>query len=355
MDTGNRRIEKAKVEAYDLPLARMWQSRRATLTRRKGWLLHLEDESSCIGIGECAPLPGMGTESLEEARLALADAVENIMGCEPQQLLRQSPIAGDCVAARCALETALLDLEARRTVQPLRYLLEGDALDSVEVNASLGVADHDLPLRVTAALEGGFRTLKIKIGVGDWSDELTYLEAAAVAVDGKARLRLDVNGAWSDVDAPRRLADLSGLPIDCVEEPVSSMNRELLAELQKALPFALAADESLPRLVPLLETGRYPLRRLVLKPTVLGGPLPAMRIARLAASNNVEVVVTTTLEAAPGRTLAAHLAAATRSELAHGLDTADWLATDVGFGPKVERGRILLDNATPGLGVSLWS
>jgi o-succinylbenzoate synthase len=355
MDTRDRRIEKAKVEAYDLPLARMWQSRRATLTRRKGWLLHLEDKSGCIGIGECAPLPGMGTESLERAGAALADAVKRITGYEPRQLLHQLPAADDCVAARCALETALLDLEARRTVQPLRSLLDVDALDSVEVNASLGVADQGLRLRVVAALEDGFRTLKIKIGVSDWCDELTNLEAAAMAGDGSARLRLDVNGAWSDVDAPRNLADLSGLPIDCVEEPVSGMNHELLSELQMTLPFALAADESLPRLVPLLEAGRYPLRRLILKPTVLGGPLAAMRIARLAASNNVEVVVTTTIEAAPGRALAAHLAAATRSKLAHGLDTADWLATDVGSGLKVEQGRLLLDDAIPGLGVNLRS
>ncbi|MGI9263744.1 MAG: enolase C-terminal domain-like protein, partial [Gammaproteobacteria bacterium] len=176
-----------------------------------------------------------------------------------------------------------------------------------------------------------------------------------VTGDGKATLRLDVNGAWSDSHAPGRLEDLCGLPIDCVEEPVSGMNSEILADLQSTLPFALAADESLPRLAPLLEAGLFPVRRVILKPTVLGGALPALRLAKLAACNDVEVVVTTTLEAAPGRTLAAHLAAATRSQLAHGLDTADWLATDVGVGPVIEQGRLVLDKAMPGLGVGLRS
>jgi hypothetical protein len=71
---------------------------------------------------------------------------------------------------------------------------------------------------------------------------------------------------------------------------------------------------------------------------VLGGLCPALGLAATGS----ELVVTTTVDAAPGRWMAAHLAAALDSGLAHGLDTGGWLAEDVGAGPVIDRGRCRL-------------
>ena len=351
----DRRIASVDIEAYDLAFVRPWQTSRTSLDRRRGWLLTLEDEAGHAGIGECAPLPGTGTESASQAREALAGAGRKVQGRTPAQSLGELPDPGECVAARCAVETALLDLEAHRSGQPLRYLLEPDASDVLAVNATLGDADDALLLRAATALENGFRILKIKIGVHEWHQELERLRATAEAIGPEALLRLDANGAWSLDDARKRLVDLHDLPIDCVEEPLAGMDPVSLAELQASAPYALAADESLPGMIAMLEEGEYPLRRVVLKPTVLGGALPALRIARLAARHGVEVVVTTTLEAAPGRALAAQLAAATRSPLAHGLDTAAWLDGDIARGPDIENGQLVLDDKLPGLGVKPYA
>jgi len=347
---GNR-IVSVNIDAYDLAFVRPWQTSRTSLDRRHGWLLTLEDESGRTGIGECAPLPGTGTEPATQAREALATAGKTIQGRTPAQSLGEMPELGGCVAARCGIETALLDLEAHRSGQPLRYLLEPDASDVLEVNATLGDADDALPMRAAEALKNGFTTLKIKVGVHEWRQELDMLKSTNEAVGREALLRLDVNGAWSQDDAGKRLIDLCDLPIDCVEEPLAGMDPALLAELQASVPYALAADESLPGMICMLEEGEYPLSRVILKPTVLGGALPALRIARLAARHGVEVVVTTTLEAAPGRALAAQLAAATRSPLAHGLDTAGWLKGEVAQGPQVVGGELVLDDRLPGLGL----
>jgi len=208
-------------------------------------------------------------------------------------------------------------------------------------------------LRTAEALTRGFTTLKIKVGVHDWCRELAALRSAAETAGGDALLRLDVNGAWSPADARQRLIDLCELPIDCVEEPLAEMDPAILSELQASLPYSLAVDESLPGIMTLVEEGRCPVRRLVLKPTVLGGALPALRAARLAAQSGLEVVVTTTLEAAPGRALATQLAAATRSPLAHGLDTAAWLDGDIAQGPDIASGKLVLDDRLSGLGVRI--
>lgn len=354
MTRAGSQIVSADIDAYDLAFVRPWQTSRISLDRRRGWLLTLEDESGCSGIGECAPLPGTGTETQAQARKALAVAGENLEGRTPGQLLGDMPDFGNCVAARCAVETALLDLESRRLGQPLRRLLEPDACDVLNVNATLGGADDALPLRAAEALASGFTTLKIKVGVHEWRQELAALRSAAEAAGCDALLRLDANGAWSQDIAQQRLTDLCELPIDCVEEPLAEMDPVFLSELQASLPYALAADESLPGVMTLVEEGKCPVRRIVLKPTVLGGALPALRIARLAAAHGLEVVVTTTLEAAPGRALATQLAAATRSPLAHGLDTAAWLDGDIAQGPDVTGGKLILDDRLSGLGVQLF-
>ena len=91
-------------------------------------------------------------------------------------------------------------------------------------------------------------------------------------------------------------------------------------------------------------------RRLVLKPTALGGLLAAMAIAERACRAGLECVVTTTLESAIGVTAAAHVAAAIDGGLAHGLATAGWLAADVAC--PIAGGALLRLSAAPGLGVA---
>ena len=99
------------------------------------------------------------------------------------------------------------------------------------------------------------------------------------------------------------------------------------------------------------------MRRLILKPTALGGILPALELARRARAAGLQCVVTSSLESACGLFAAAHLAAALdaeesaagRSPLAQGLATAVWFADNTGPAPhRVEGGLHLPD--TPGLG-----
>jgi len=65
-----------------------------------------------------------------------------------------------------------------------------------------------------------------------------------------------------------------------------------------------------------------PVRRVVLKPMVLGGLVSALALARRAREVGVECVVTTTVDSAVGVTAALHLAAAVANDLAHGLATS---------------------------------
>ena len=341
MNPDGPRIADARLEAYSLPLRRPWQTRHGAVRDRRGWLLHVVDGEGRPALGEAAPWPDAGTESASDCGAALADILRWLPGVTPAAALERLSGVPAGPAARCGTEGALYGLLVRHSGRPLHRLLAANASSSVAVNAACGSADQGLATRIAAAAAAGFRVFKVKLGVGGWADELACLRALSLPSGGA--LRLDVNGAWRAVDAGRRLAELSELPVDCVEEPLATFDPEALAALQATVPYALALDESLAGGAADLCGPRCPVRRVVLKPMVHGGARKTLARARSAAAAGLEVVVTTTLEAAPGRWLAAAVAAATGSPLAHGLDTGAWLARDVGKGPRIAHGRIRLE------------
>ena len=335
------------ITPYRLPLRRPWRTARGRLDARTGWLVRVAVEGYA-GCGDCAPLPEAGTEAPEEAQRRLAHW-QTRAGTGVESLLAALQTdASPAPAADCAVESALLDLTARIHGLALRRLLRPAALDRVAVNAMLGPAATLTPAAVASALAAGFRVLKLKVGTAPMHIELPRIEAAAALLPAGARLRLDANGAWDRPTAAAWIERLAGLPIDCLEEPLAAPDDPALAALQDMAPFSLALDESLagrPRLDPC----KLPVRRLVLKPAVQGGLRRTLRLAERARAAGREVVITSLVESAAGLWAAAQLAAATGSELAHGLATADWLAADLGTSPPIGAGEILLPD-TPGSG-----
>jgi L-alanine-DL-glutamate epimerase-like enolase superfamily enzyme len=90
-------------------------------------------------------------------------------------------------------------------------------------------------------------------------------------------------------------------------------------------------------------------RRIVIKPAVVGGLRSALDLSKRAGTVGIEVVVTGVVESAAGLWPTAQLAAAVGSRLAHGLATADWLVRDLGHPPRLSGGRLSLSDQ-PGSG-----
>ncbi|WJW75970.1 o-succinylbenzoate synthase [Thiohalobacter sp. IOR34] len=332
---------------YRLPLKRPWSSAAGRFGERRGWLLELVDDEGRRGWGDCAPLPQAGTEDPRQAVAWLEQRLAGIEGQSAGTLLRSLPDEAP-PAARCALETALLDLEARAAGRPLSRRLEINAAASVAVNASLGALDADTADRLADA--AGFRVVKLKVGMAPPADDLKALERLANRLPPGVTLRLDANRAWNPEQARGFMEALDGLPIESLEEPLAEPSLEMLAELQATAPCPLALDESLGRFDHDRLLRELPVERLILKPMVLGGPLAALRLGRQALANGMECVVTTTVDSAIGAWAAVHLAAALNNGLAHGLATGDWLAEDVAPAPAIREGYIHLPDR-PGLGI----
>lgn len=342
------RIEASRIFPYCLPLKAEWRSSKGGFSTRSGCLLCLDTDSGLRGWGDCAPLTGSA------ALDALSHWHNGLTGldlAQAQQRLDQSALAP---AARCAVDTALADLAAQQAGLPLaRWLNPHAALPETDLkvpcNAALGALDETAAARAVGALADGFTVLKLKVGLAGVVQELAWLRQVADALPPGVLLRLDANRAWSEGDAQRFIAGLDGLPVEMLEEPLARPDLRRLAALQQRTAIALALDESLPELDMAQVCATRAVRRLVLKPALLGGLHACMKWARQAQAQGMACVATTTLDCAVGTLAAAHLAAALGNGLHHGLATSAWLERDVGRAPPVSGGVMRL-GAQPGLG-----
>ena len=329
------RIVGADVQPFSLRLSRPWKSAREVFHHREGWLLRLVDADGISGTGECGPMPEAATESAARAERSLGEWSARLPGRTVAQAWEDLESDGPGPAARCALESALLTIAARRKDLPVARLLNPAAPAVVQVSGNIGTADAGLSERAGDARRRGFGILKVKLGVGEPRQERRQLRRLLEVLPEGILLRLDANGAWDAGTAADWLDWLAGMPVESLEEPVREPVPSVLEALQTRASFALALDESVPMFISAGLMSRLPVRRLVVKPMVLGGLRPALGLATAGS----ELVVTTTVDAAPGRWMAAHLAAALDTGLAHGLDTGCWLAEDVGTGPVFDGGR----------------
>lgn len=346
-------IRALALRPYRLPLRQPWRTARGVVTQREGWLVVVECDGR-RGYGDCAPLPEAGSEEAEAAAATLAEARAELPGQDVQAAL--DGLAGRWLAtpaARGAVECALLDVLAQRAHVPLFAWLNPAASSSVAANAALGALDGGLAERARAALDEGYTVLKIKVGLAAVEAEIKALTALCAAVSATVRLRLDANGAWQRDEAQRFITGVADLPVESLEEPLARYDAAALGELQGVAPFSLALDESLAVLDQHDLLATPPVRRLVLKPAVLGGILPAWQLATAARDAGVECVVTTLLDSAVGTFAACHLAAALDNRLHHGLASGAWFTEDVGISPHFTGGRVFLSNTRPGLGFSM--
>lgn len=345
-------IARIRLIPYRLPLRQPWRSSHGKFLHREGWLIEVKTDCGRTGYGDCAPLPEIGTEGPAAAFAFLEELTTRLAGLEASTALeRLDATPATAPAARCGVETALVDILAQRAGEPLARWLASTAVLTIPVNAALGPLDDAVTQRIERALAQGFRVLKLKVGLLPVQEELARLHSLMADLPLDARLRLDANGSWNEAGASRYLAGLIELPVESVEEPLGEPDPAALARLQQTTPAPLALDESLARLPVDVLLAQRPVRRLILKPMALGGLRPARALAQRAHAVGLECVVTTTVDSAVGVRAAAHLAASLLgNNLAHGLATSSWLSHDLRPPPRIEAGTLILDDL-PGLGL----
>lgn len=322
-------IKNVRVVPYKRALVRPWQTAQGALMVRRGWEVIVENDDGFTGWGEAAPLPEAGTETFESCKRALMCLADKLNARSVQQALadiKTVALAGP--AARCAFETALIDLLAQdHGVSSARWLNDPPGQD-VEVNAAAGMLSNLSPAGLSSLHAEGYRVIKVKVGVKPVEAELIHLLHLSEGLPSDVRWRLDANGAWTLDQASVFLENAQDLPIESMEEPLARPNARDWENLQERVPFALAQDESFHQ----VDLGGT-VRRVVIKPMAVGGPLSAYRLGRSLQDREVETIVTTTIDGPVGTRAALTTAQALdpQQRWAHGLDTGGWFVDQTGF------------------------
>jgi muconate cycloisomerase len=332
--TPRPKIERAEAIPVRIPMAG-GAGREAVILRL--------DAQGLEGLGEAAVLPERG-HNLTRVHAELEAAAAGFAAeTEPSP-----PLSAPAAAA---LETALLDLEARSLGVPLADRLGGLRSHEIRCNALITVAD---PARVAADVEEwaarGFSVFKLKSANRGGPVDAERLGAARYAAGAAAELRIDFNGGLNLAQASTVLPALREFQVRFVEQPLAP-GEPLDSWLRLRQPppgIELLADESLadPELADQLAAHGV---GLALKLAAVGGPIRAVWLAGQASG---PTLVASSYETSIGIAAALHVAAALARPEACGLATLQLLEADIGHGLGFDRDRLLLPEGA-GLGVAL--
>jgi L-alanine-DL-glutamate epimerase-like enolase superfamily enzyme len=277
------------------PIAGRFTIARASKTEARVVVVEIA-EGAAQGRGECTPYEryGQTPESVLDQIEAVRPRVE--AGCDQEALQGLLPPG----SARCALDCALWDLQAKRIGVPVWRAAGLKRLDPVKTvyTLSLGAPEE----MAEAARKAARRPmLKLKIGRADDLDRVQAVREAAPLT----RLIVDANEALSFDELKRLAPEFARLDVKLIEQPLQAGADEALEGYHSPVP--LCADESLHSRAELAACARrYQAVNIKLDKT--GGLTEALALKAEAQALGLEVMVgcmlATSLSMAPGLILA---------------------------------------------------
>lgn len=333
---------------YTLQYKKSFITSKNKITRRKGFIITLKDPDGIFGVGDAAPFPEFGSEKFETTervlknlKLKLKIDFNNISQSINKNL---SPFE-KYPALRHGLEQSILNLICKQKGISLDKLLNKNSKRIINVNAVMGMLSPKKSVsEALRFIDEGYSTLKIKIGRDDFNKDLKVIVEIKKAVEDNIKIRVDVNGIWRLNEAKKYLKVLKDFQLEYIEQPVKRIDN--LIKLNKLKKVPIAADESCRNIKEAEELiKRNAVSILILKPMMLGGIVPTLKIIDKAEKKNIKCVVTSSFESAVGRTLAIFAASVLKGDNAHGFGTAQYFVNDIIEDPfPVKEGKIYLYN-----------
>lgn len=224
----NLRLEIAHVSS---PLRAAFAISRGAKTQAETVRVRVSDSHNA-GRGEGVPYARYG-ETVESVIAAL----ESVRGqVETGIDLAALQLALPAGAARCALDCALWDLEAKRTGRPVWQLAGLPAPKPIETALTISLAEP-AAMAEAAKLAPG-RLLKLKLG---GPEDLDRIKAVHLARPD-ARLILDANEGLAADAYPAIAAAAAKLGVVLIEQPFPAGKDDAL--IKRPGPVAVCADES---------------------------------------------------------------------------------------------------------------
>lgn len=301
-------IEKVETMLVDLPTIRPHKLSMAVMSGQTLMLVRIHCADGTVGVGEGTTIGGLayGGESPEGMKLAIDTYfTPQLLGANANRVA--AVMAGldrgirENRFAKCAVETALFDALGQRVGLPVSELLGGRLRDQLPVAWTLASGDtaKDIDEAQRMLDQRRHRIFKLKIGRKPVREDVAHVAAIRKALGDQAVVRVDVNMAWTELQAQYGLAGLVDAGCELAEQPVASA--EALARLKGRYPIAIMADESLMGPATAFSLARNAAADVfAIKTEQSGGLQAAQQVAAIADAAQIELYGGTMLEGAFG-------------------------------------------------------
>ncbi len=349
----------------DVPTIRPHVLAMATMRSQAVVLVRITCSDGVVGIGEGTTIGGLsyGDESPEGIKLVIDTYITPILKtCDVSHVAEtMSKISRSVVGnhiAKCAVETALLDMAGKRLGVPVSELIGGGRVrERLPVAWTLASGNTAVDIEEAQAMIEARRhsIFKLKIGKRSVTEDVAHVAAIKKALGDRGSVRVDVNQGWDEAQADVGMKMLEDAGCDLVEQPVARDALAAMARLSARHGIPLMADEALHGPRDAFRVAASAGARVFAVKIAQSGGLHAGRdVAAIADASGVSLYGGTMLEAGVGTAASAHLFA-TFPKLAWGTEL---------FGPLLLTEEILaepLDYADfslgvpkgPGLGIAL--
>ena len=311
---------------------------RGILTEKYSWYIELWDikDPDIVGIGECSIIPGLSPDFVDSA--SYEAKIESVCKDLKQDI-------NDWPSIKFGVETALLDMKNGGK----SIIYDNDFSRSqkgIPINGLIWMGDEKfMKAQIEEKIELGFTTIKMKIGALDFDREYDILNSIRKSYSAnEITLRVDANGAFSAIDALKKLTLLSELEIHSIEQPIMAGQTNRMRKLCQQTPLPIALDEELIGIntvadkTVLLDTIKP--QFIVIKPSLHGGISGSREWIEIAEKQDIKWWMTSALESNVGLNAICQLTAEFDNELPQGLGTGSLYIENTSSNLVVQNGSI---------------
>lgn len=313
----------------EIPTIRPHKMAVATMQTQTLVLIKITTEDGYVGWGEATTIGGLGygEESPESVKVNIdtyfAPLLKTLSGLNVAQTLQviKKNINGNRFA-KCAIQTALLDIKAQRLNLPLSEVLGGRLRNSIPVLWVLasGNTEKDIAEAQKMIEAKRHNVFKLKIGSRPVEEDVEHVLAIKKALGKDISIRVDVNRAWSELEAIKGIQLLQDGGVDLIEQPCAIDNLDAMRRLTRRFDVAIMADESL-----MGPHSAYQIARnngasvFAVKVAQSGGLVEGCEVGKVAKLAGIDLYGGTMLEGPVGTIASAHVFS-TFENLAYGTE-----------------------------------
>lgn len=322
--------------AVSLPMMKPMKMAGVLIKAADNVLVRIELEGGHCGWGEAASAHSMTGETVESMMAAIRHMAPLLLGMDAADIAAVSARMDQLMyynqSAKSVVEMALHDALGRAAGKPVYDLLGGKKRSRVPVLWLLGTGSTEGDVaEALAKRAAGFIAYKVKVGVGDPSDDALRTRRVCETLGSGLLISSDANQGYSLEQALTYVKAVEGSGLDFFEQPIAGHDIDGMSKLAAATSIPIGFDEGLHGMEDLIQHHqRHAARGCSLKTIKLGGLRGVMRAAELCQQLGMKVnLACKVAESGIAAASLMHLAAAV-PEVAWGVSISNqYLADDI--------------------------